>query len=220
MQLARFPFNAQQVKVADTMATQQQALWIIISCFVSSQIAKAQINSTNMTETTSQPLISNNTTIYLETTSIKTTNEQLEDQSLFVQSNWLLFVLIGCGCMLLCVCVTVILCKRNKNESNEDHNLETHHKAVSTKEDDLEMTKLQNSTQQQQENGDALHVESPLINPFDDDDNRRARMSTVGKDDANPFLVDGALEIEDEEVTDMGPSTVEQKKNWIAFDED
>merc|ERR1712228_115037 len=199
------------------MSTFQSTLWILLSCLLLlGHITNSQSNSINTTQTTTtmQPPFFKNTTIYLESTSIQTTNQQQNEKSFFEENDWFYLALIGAGFMMICVCIMVILCKKNKNESNE--NLETHHNVVSTK-DDLEMTKLQKNTKQEDENGDAAHVESPLINPFDDDDNRRARMSTIGKDIENPFLMDGALEIDD---GDIGPSTVEQKKNWIAFDEE
>merc|ERR1712228_1097954 len=182
------------------MSTFQSTLWILLLCLLLlGHITNSQSNSINTTQTTTtmQPSFFKNTTIYLESTSIQTTNQQQNEKSFFEENDWFYLALIGAGFMMICVCIMVILCKKTK--------------------DDLEMTKLQKNTKQEDENGDAAHVESPLINPFDDDDNRRARMSTIGKDIENPFLMDGALEIDD---GDIGPSTVEQKKNWIAFDEE
>ena len=57
---------------------------------------------------------------------------------------------------------------------------------------------------------------SPEINPFDDDDNnRRMTVGTIGKDDGdNPFL---ASDVDDEDI--MLPNTMEQRQNWVAFQE-
>ena len=58
---------------------------------------------------------------------------------------------------------------------------------------------------------------SPEINPFDDDDNRRKQtVGTIGGDDGmNPFLAD-----HDDDEDNLGlPGTMEQRDNWVAFDE-